>query len=196
MGRINIGNSHGDHEKFPLGQIKFDNEINIDRAYKVIDKVIHKSTEIDKSKGIYIYGMGSQSKKIYDVINEMPEVELLWTDSRLPSILSVLKFIIASYAGIIKINDIKPLKDIFFSLGHNAMVGLYIFDTILEEQFVNTIKMNIYPEIADKIAFKDPQNFIYQIDTDNSESFTGIYEIISYGIECPFFLQEIVKNNT
>ncbi len=63
------------------------------------------------------------------------------------------------------------------------MAGIYIFDESLERSFVEEVKRD--PSPADYTFGLNQANdyFLYVVDADNSESSTGIYEILSFGFQ-------------
>ena len=92
----------------------------------------------------------------------------------------------AGYAGLVKIYDLKEIKNTFIHLSENSMVGLYIFNKTNETEFIKKVKEKNFDVFKiDRVIWeKDDAFFIYYIDADNKESSTGIYEIVSYGTNC------------
>jgi hypothetical protein len=193
MGKINIG-SLGQSKKHRNEKRSFDNEINFNRVeYKLI-KLSKIESLLEESKVCYIYGMGAHSKSTYDLLAKLSGVELKWKTSLLPFWLRPLSIVIASYAGLIKIVSITAMTEVFMKLAESSMVGLYIFDSKHELDFINATKKSKLSVDGDFLIKSDPSYLIYQVDADNYESSTGVYEIVSYGIKCPEEFEAIVNS--
>jgi hypothetical protein len=171
-------------------QVKFDQQVEMDDVEKNIDLITKWSKDTDLDHVLVVYGMGGQTKKVYNFLRDRDEIRLLWSGPRLPKYLRFLNGIISSYAGLMVVHKIEILKELFTSLSENSMVGIYICfnkDVLVEMETV--VANNIHPEaLDDLVSTVDLENLIYQVDADNNESITGIYEIISHGPNCPIDL--------
>ncbi len=107
----------------------------------------------------------------------------------MPSPIKLLSSLIASHAGLVKIIDLKKLPEVFLTLSEQSMVGLYVLPKVIEKQFVQRIKSNITPESYDFGIKKNRDYFFYIVDGDNYESSTGIYEIVSYGVDANYIAE-------
>lgn len=161
---------------------EYDREIHKERFRYVTEKI---SESIQPGKASYIFGMGKHSKSSYTNLKGTAGIEVVWTRSIIPVYLSPLRIFIASYAGVVKVLNHDKIPLVFEILSKMSMVGLYIFDIRLEEKFTQVIKERRYSNYADDIVKEDSQYFIYKVDADSIESSTGIFEIVSYGIDCP-----------
>lgn len=153
---------------------------------------ILSSIEIPEKYSIFIYGTGKQSKTTYQTLQTLEGVEVLWFEFILSGFLKILKFLIAGYAGLIKINNNKRIREIFEIVSQLSMAGIYVIDKKVETQFINEVKKN-NPDIFmvnDVIINNSNNYFIYLIDNDSIDSETGISEIRSVGIES--FLKDVL----
>ena len=96
--------------------------------------------------------MGSHPKTTYEKLKKVEGVEVVWYKSSLPKPLRLFSFIIASFKGIIRVDNKKHLPDVFSTLVNLAMVGLYIFDKNLESEFMQVVK--------NKANYNDVDHFI------------------------------------
>lgn len=166
------------------------NEIQVER-YEYVLRIL---TEIDIPKNyvVYIHGTGKQSKKTYEELKERKDIEVIWYDFFLKGILTFLQFVVAGYAGLVKINDNKGIKEVFEKISESSMAGIYIIDRNIENIFISEIKKrNEDVFVVNDYIIKNTNNyFIYLIDNDSVESETGVYEIKAIGKEC--FLQNVL----
>lgn len=169
---------------------EYSREIQEDRYRYILERI---SQNIPSDKSCYIFGMGKHPKSTYTNLKKTSGVEVVWCGSLLPKYLGPLSLLIASYEGIVKVLSPSRIKDVFETLSKMSMVGLYIFNRSLEDNFVQAIKFKKYSMYADEIAQEDSGYFTYQVDADSLESSTGIFEIASYGIDCPKELTSILN---
>lgn len=142
----------------------------------------------DDQKVCYVFGMGAQPKSTYENIREFSGVKVISCQSVLPRVLRLLSPLVASYQGLVKINDAKFLSMVFLKLMKQSMVGLYCFDAKFENDFL-TATYNIQSTRKYDFGIKaDPSYLMYVVDADNAESATGMVEIVSYGIQTPNYL--------
>lgn len=172
---------------------EYSKEIQHSRFEYIIKKISDLDIFHSENKTNIVFGMGKHPKSSYTKLKKSSGIELIWCDSIFPTLLKPLSYLIASYEGLVKINDGKRLFDVFKDLSRLSMVGFYHFDRQFESSFVDTIKRNKYCVYADTVVKEDPGYFIYQVDTDNGESSTGIYEIVSYGVKCSSELKGILS---
>lgn len=192
MGKIDIGSSDK-YIEHPHTLKKFDREVQLERV-KYTAAQIAKFTSINMAGRVcYIYGMGSQPKSAFTELKSLEGIKVIWYDTILPKIFKPLSFVVASYTGLIKVVDQELLSETFMKLIEMSMAGIYIFNKDYQDEFINQIKQNKRSPISDQIIKKDPSYFIYQVDADNYESSTGIFEVISYGKNCPEELIKIVN---
>jgi hypothetical protein len=160
---------------------EYSKEIAEDRYRYVLDKI---SQNIPSGKVCYVFGMGKHPKSTYVALKSSHGIEVVWYGSLLPNYFGPLRLLVASYEGIVKIFDPNKVKGVFETLSKMAMVGVYIFDANMENAFIETVKSKKYSQYADEVIKEDKGYFIYKIDADSVESSTGIFEIVSYGIDC------------
>lgn len=150
---------------------------NVERVLNCLTKALTLHSE----KACYVYGMGAHPRSTYQKISEKSGVELVLCRSVLPGAWKFFSPIIASYEGVIKINDPYKLTDVFLPLMKLAMVGVYIFDASLKVDFVERIRDGSGKKSYDFGITKDDGYIIYMVDGDSEESPTGYVEVINYG---------------
>ncbi|MEM7574583.1 MAG: hypothetical protein AAF433_16885 [Bacteroidota bacterium] len=183
MSRITFDNRNPPN--LPKGQHKYDKEVSVIEVQNRVKSIVRWSLDTKYVHHIFIYGMGAQPKSVYDHLSKTKGLNLLWCSSMLPKYLRFLNAIISSHAGFMLIIDPHIVEGTFLTLLENSMVGLYVIFEDLTDEMVSVIKENSNPDILEVfISGKDDMNFIYQVDADNIESSTNIYEVISYGPNC------------
>lgn len=158
--------------------------------YEYVLEVL-SNIDIPENYSVFVYGTGKQTKTTYQKIKERNDVEVIWSDFILTGILKMLQFLMAGYAGLIRINNYKSIKEIFEIISESSMAGIYIIDKNIENAFISEVKnKNKDVFIVNDVVMKNSNNyFIYLIDNDAAESETGIYEIKSFGNES--FLKDV-----
>ena len=167
---------------------EYDNEVSFDLLNHRL-KIISDAMSHDNGKeyACYLVGMGGLPKSAYLDIQKKFDADVVWVDSLLPKYIKILSCIVASYAGLVKINDPKELPDIFSLMIDQSMAGIYFFPKEYESEFVSLVKKNPLPESSDFGIKEFKDYFFYMVDADNAESSTGIYEVVSYGV-CASFI--------
>jgi len=189
LGQIFVGSTE-EYTEHPNTLKKYDREVQMERVIYTVKKIANSDSINMSNKVCFIYGMGSQPRSVYSELNKLKGIDVIWYDTILPKVFKPLSYIVASYTGLIKVIDKTILPEIFTKLIEMAMAGIYIFDGNYQKEFVNQISQNKRSSTSDQIVKKDPSFFIYQVDADNYESSTGIFEIITYGKNCP---EELIK---
>ena len=171
---------------FPSNQTRVDKEVSETLVRKRLRDIMNWANQTEERFTIYVYVMGGHPKRFYDYLHSRNEVEVLWSGSRMPKWLLMLDQIVASHAGLIKVYDLNVVDNLFLEAVEKSMAALYILFNFDEQRMISQVKKETLPEFLEAlIADDDPKNFIYQVDGDNQESNTGIYELISTGPECP-----------
>jgi len=129
----------------------------------------------------YVYGMGSEPKSTYKKFSHIQGVDVLFAESVLPSSLRVFAPIVASYRGLVKIQDMGNVELVFTKLMQLSMVGLYVFSESVEHTFVSLVKANEYSTDYRFGANADPSYFVYIVNGDASDSRTGVIETAVWG---------------
>lgn len=164
---------------------EYDNEIRFDLLQNKLERI---SKAVQNSDGYvcYVMGMGAHPKDTYRKLRKTVGVDLVWLDSLLPKYARVFSPFIASYAGLFKVFDADKIPSIFFTLVEQSMAGIYVLPKSFEPQFVGLVKNNPFPKDYDFGIKSKKDYFFYIVDADNSESSTGIFEIVSYGVDADF----------
>ncbi len=161
-------------------------EIQVDR-YKYILSLF-ADINLPPSFCIYIYGTGKQTKQMYEGFETYQNVEVVWYDFILGGVLKILRFFVAGYAGLLKINDPKIIPKIFNRVAESSMAGIYLINENIENEFIQAVKDkkgNLF-EINEVIVSNTNDYAIYIIDNDSLEFETGICEIVKIGDESFF----------
>jgi len=169
---------------------EYSKEVSYEEIGVRLNKISSSSSLIKGEKACYIFGMGSHPKQTYKILQDKKGVEVILYESLLPSYISPLKFIIASYAGLVKVSDIEQLTSAFFLLIRSSMASIFCIDIEHEKKMLQFIGGDGQENGNILFSIKNDRGyFSYTVDADNSESSTGIYEIISYGIDASLSLQ-------
>ncbi len=164
---------------------EYDNEINFELLQHKLRRIA-KAVENSEGCVCYVMGMGAHTKDTYCKLKKIVGVDLVWFGSLLPKYTRIFSPLVASYAGLLKILDTEKIPSVFSVLVEQSMAGIYVFPDSFESQFVELVKSNPLPKDYD-FGIKSKKNYFYYIvDADNSESSTGIYEIVSYGVDASF----------
>jgi len=187
MGRLELG----DYEHIEA-------HVNTDTEYynPVSDEVLksrlrHIADILTSNPGnhCYVVGMGAQSKSTYQALDDVDGIHVVWSGSMLPRFARVLGLVIASHAGVLKIEDPRVLPKVMLRLAQRSMAGVYVFSHASELRFVERVTAE---PVVQGIVFdikSDPDYFFYVVDADNFESETGMVEIVSYGKGATLFKQ-------
>ena len=183
MGRITFNKGSG------LGKSKYTkteycNEI----TYELLVHRLKRITSIVKNtEGFvcYVVGMGAQPKSVYAELKKEEGIKVVWNGCFLPKYLHIFRWVIASDAGLVKITDFAKLPELFLTMVEQSMAGIYFFRSSRETEFLESVIKNYSMKSQDHdFTIKgDSDYFFYIVDADNIESSTGIYEIVSYGVD-------------
>ncbi len=128
--------------------------------------------------------MGAHPKETYKKLAKVNGIEVVFNRSLLPKYMYIFSLIIASYEGLIRIIDPNKLEDAFLKLIECSMAGIYIFHNSGEAEFKKNVINSLGKKEFDFGIKENMDYFFYIVDADNLESSTGMYEIVSYGIDC------------
>jgi hypothetical protein len=161
-------------------------EFSREAVYEDVERALRKlstAQSLRDGRVCFVFGMGKQSKQTYLALGGLEGAEVVFSRTVLPWYLSFLQFLTASYEGLVRIEDFSVLPDVALNLVDHSMVGVYIADRQFENELIRQASTR---SASDDLGIKsDPAYSLYTIDADNTESHTGIIEIISYGIETP-----------
>lgn len=163
-------------------------EFERDVSYAEIEAVLTKlarSQDSNSAVVCYVYGMGKHPKSTYQSLQNLDGIHVEFFRSVLPRKLQFLSWFIASYEGLIRIEDLSRLPDVFLTLMKQSMVGVYFMDKALACGFVRSVKEKRESALIDFGIKDDPAYSIYIVDADNAESVTGMIAIVSYGRNVP-----------
>ena len=181
MGQISFGVSAISHAS-PNTKSEFSRTATFEDVERTLAK-LSKADSNRVGKVCYVYGMGGHAEDTYLQLRLRGGLDIIFYRSIFPRYLRFLKFVMASYEGLVRINDLSILPEIFLTLMDNSMVGVYFVDTRFENEL---IREAFSTRQRDDLGIKsDPSYASYVVDADNAEASTGIVEIISYGIETP-----------
>ncbi|MCH8623093.1 hypothetical protein [Undibacterium sp. TS12] len=160
---------------------EFDREIELKEVERVLDKLANADF---KNKICYLYGMGAHPRSTYELLRKKSGLKVIFFRSVLSKKLWFLKWLIASYEGLIRVDQHEILPETFLTLMSQSMVALYIMKPELEAEFVSAVT-NREHKFIDFGVKTDPSYSMYIVDADNAESTTGMVEVISYGHATP-----------
>lgn len=164
---------------------EYDNEISFELLQ---NKLVRISKALQNSDGhvCYVMGMGAHPKDTYRKLKKTAGVDLVWLGSLLPKYARVFSPFIASYAGLFKVFNADKIPNIFLTLVEQSMAGIYVLPKSFEPRFVDLVKSSPLPKDYDFGIKSNKDYFYYIVDADNSESSTGVFEIVSYGVDASF----------
>ncbi len=192
MGRIEIGGSPA-FQKSASTASEFDREGTVEGVKGVLEK-LSKAQSLSSGRVCYVVGMGKQPRSAYISLQRRTGIQVVFFRSVLPRYARLLRYIVASEEGLIRIDDPENLPDVFLGLMELSMVGAYCMARTCETDFIRSVYVDHrsghrYLDFGLKI---DPGYLCYIVDADNVESSTGIVEIISYGVDVPDDLIPVV----
>jgi hypothetical protein len=159
---------------------EYDNEVSeelLDHHLKRIAAILGESED----SVCYVLGMGAQRKETYMALQKESGIDVVWTRSILPGLLKVLSVVVASYSGLVKVLDSQKLPSVTAKLSHLSMAGIYIIDRSREKEFIDCVSKYPVSRDFDFGVKSDSRYFLLLVDADNSESSTGIMEVVSCG---------------
>lgn len=180
MGKIVIQGTRS-FEHSENTRAEFDREVSFDGVKCVLDKLA-KSPVYGKDKICYVYGMGAHPRATYVALQKKPGIHVTFFRSVLPKSLSLLSYFVASYEGLIRIDQPSSLPETFLTLMERSMVALYFMSPELETEFVRAASEQGH-KFIDFGVKADPGYVLYIVDADNAAYSTGMVEIVSYGRE-------------
>lgn len=183
FGNIAIGQS-GKFDQSPNTKAEFDRDAKIESVREAIERLA-RTCSLRPDRVCYVFGMGAQPRHVYTSLQGKNGIQLLFFRSLLPWYLRWLSGLVGSYEGLVRIDDLSQLPAVFLSLLDRSMVGVYIFSAADENHFLSGIRCKSNRRQFDLGVKGDPGYCFYIVDADNSESSTGLIEIVSYGIDTP-----------
>lgn len=165
---------------------EYDNEIYFESINGRLSRISAALKEISNDYAIVIVGMGGKTKSIYKALASNPDVILHWSGSILPNYLKLLGHLISSESGVIEVKGLNSLTDVFELVVEQSMAGVYVFPKNYLTTFVNGVANRAAKNGFDYGIKSFSDYFYYIVDADNFESSTGVYEIVSYGVDALF----------
>ncbi|MBI3729054.1 MAG: hypothetical protein HY254_12085 [Burkholderiales bacterium] len=159
---------------------EFDRDVSRAEIEAVLVKLA-QSQGNNSAVACYVYGMGAHPRSTYQSMQKLDGVHVEFFRSALPRKLRFLSWVVASYEGLIRIEDLSRLPNVFLTLMKLSMVGVYFMDKELANGFVQSVEVKREGTLIDFGIKDDPAYSIYIVDADNAESVTGMVEIVSYG---------------
>lgn len=164
---------------------EYDGELSEDGLASVLHRFSMAESLRSGLKRCYIYGMGAHPRSTYARLMGRDGISVVWTASVLPGPARILSRVVASHAGLVRVDDPALIPETFSTLVHASMAGLYLFHPSLEDSFVSRATAAPGPTSYDLGVKEDSGYLIYVVDADSAESGTGMYEIVSHGIGAP-----------
>ena len=183
MGRIDVG-QYGFFQQ--SSNTKF--EIAREATRESIDAVLRKlasSSSLAKDRVCYVHGKGGKPKDSYAALRQRPGVEVVYLRSLLPRFARFMQFAVASYEGLVRIDDLARLPRVFTELMNLSAVGVYCVRAAFEGDLVRLASRPGRLRQIDLGVKADSSYAYYIVDADNAESRTGMIEIVSHGFDTP-----------
>jgi len=174
----------GSFYQSPNTKAEFDRDAKTESVRETVERLA-QAQPLHPDRVCYVFGMGAQPKHVYTSLQGKRGIELLFFRSLLPWYLRWLGGFVGSYEGLVRIDDLSLLPDVFFTVMDRSMAGVYIFAAGEESNFLNGINSKTHRRQFDLGVKNDPGYCFYIVDADNSESSTGVIEIVSYGVSTP-----------
>jgi hypothetical protein len=180
MRKLYLRDNAGDLEPNANTEREFDQDVKIEEVNRVLSQ-LSAALKSEPGKACYVFGMGAQPESTYAELSRISGVNLIFCRSILPKKFSLLRFIIASYEGLFKIEDKLKISEVFLRLADSSMVGLYVFDNRMEHDFIKNVKKEL-PRTNYDFGIKEDDGYIlYVLDADSDESPSGMIELVSFG---------------
>jgi hypothetical protein len=182
MGRIELGDA-GRFGKSPNTLVDFTRDVSQEDVTETIASLAAAQPILSGSKICLLFGMGAQPRSLFQSLERESGLALLFYRSPLNGVLAILRPMIPSYEGAIRVNDPRKLPLAFSQLMDSSMVGLYCVDVSHVDRVEQAMRLG--GQGLDFRIKEDPGYLLYVVDADNADAATGIHEIVSYGTEAP-----------
>ena len=182
MGRVDFGTA-GFFHRSPNTRAEFGREVAPEGVSAVLQK-LSRSDSLSDGRVCYVHGKGGKQKRTYVSLEQKIGIKVAYYRTVLPKYLRVLQLIGGSYEGLARVDDLSLLPSVFWDLMELSSVGLYCVSASMEAELIKLAR-DSKPRQDDLGVKRDPSYAIYIVDADNSESSTGMIEIVSYGAETP-----------
>lgn len=167
-----------------------DTELN-----KIFNSLENSQSIIGNNRSCYVFVYGKQRKNKLEEVSSLEGAELIAVNFYGPKILKLFDFMISGYSGLIKLNNSNSIGKILKNLSDLSMVGIFSFDSIFENNFLNYYYSNNYKSYYPEEFIKNNSSyFSFILDGDNAETESGVLAIASYGTKCPNDLSQIFIN--
>lgn len=142
----------------------------------------------------YISSMGGLSKNDFELLVKRNDLVFCRIDQLRPRSFfhKVLSLILPSYWGIAEVKNLSKIDEILDLFTEQAMAEIYLFNKMYKDDFIKKIHTSANPINISDYVKEYSDFFMYQLDTDNEESESGMVEIVSYGRKCPDTLKAIL----
>jgi len=191
MGAIKIGGAGGFQRSENTRQ-EFDREINYEHVEEIVAN-LSRAASLRSDKACYVYGMGGLPKSTYVELGQESGIQVIFFRSTLPLCARFLKYVVGSYEGLVRVEDLTKLPDVFLKLINQSMAGIYCLSPSFEKQFLRLVAERERYRYYDFGIKDDPGYLFYIVDADNHEVSTGIVEVVSYGIAAPVDMVSAIR---
>ncbi|MBL8263319.1 MAG: hypothetical protein JNM58_12920 [Xanthomonadaceae bacterium] len=182
MGRLSFGKGQSRSES-DVAKLEFGADTDLGR----VERIISKLSELPlQSKGLscYVLGDGGMPAGTYDRLSAMVGVTVVKQGSLIPWYCFFLRGIVASEWGIVRVDDVSVLPDVFGTLIEQSMAIVFVMPSDQVEPFVARAAKRDGNDGFDHGVRKIESHLVYLVDADNHESKTGVVEYVSCGIAC------------
>lgn len=131
---------------------------------------------------VLIYGQGGQTRKFYKELINSADVDVLWSGWCGPKWSKIFSFI-PGQAGLVRLNNLKVVKDIFTSVGAMSLCSLIFTHEGKAEELRKQLVNNNWNIDLEKFFSSDTNYLYYEVDDDyaTSENEGVVYRALSYG---------------
>lgn len=133
----------------------------------------------------YIYGMGGQTKDFYKKIASEKGVVVIWHDSIVTGWARIIKNVVPSVAGLLKLESLENLRSLFYSVCGSSMAGIYFMHSEMEQAFIKLVQSKVDLDKIDAFVTNNPASLIYTLDANNASSRTDQYDFLDVGEAFP-----------
>ena len=169
------------------------NDITYETVEKKIDILRQFLISHDQRYVCIVHGEGSQPRKVYQELQKLNDIKVIWYRSMLSPLWKIFQFFIASYEGLVLVHEVARLNKVFQTLSYQAMASIYIIQKKNMKTLLEMIEKSD-SDFQNKLLTLDTETLIYTVDTDNFESTTGIVEIIIVGKDGLFKKSDLNTN--
>lgn len=189
MGKLSFGKGQSRSES-DVVKLAFDVESDLDRVERRVSRL---SELLQQKTGLlcYILGEGGMPKGTYERLSGMAGVTVVRQGGCMPQALFFLRSIVASERGLVRLDDVSTLPNVFDTLIEQSMAIIFVIPSDEGDAFVARSGERSRDSRFDHGVRAVESHVVYLVDADNDESKTEVVEYVSCGIACDDDIVEI-----